>query len=366
MKIELQNISIRELTSDYKNSDEEWVTWYFWKLNIRPKYQREFVYKDKQRDEVIKTVKKNFPLNIMYWSKNEDWTFEVIDWQQRTISICKYVSWNFSLDNFYFHNLTDDKKEQILDYELSVYICEWTESEKLEWFRTINIAWEKLTEQELRNASYTWPWLSDAKKYFSKNNCPAYGIWKDHLSWCPIRQEFLEKIIFWISNWKIEKYMSIHQHDVNASELWQYFQNVINWIKNIFPNYRKEMKGLEWWFLYNEFGKNFYNAVELEENIKKLMMDDDVTNKKWIYEFLLSWKEKYLSIRIFSDSQKRETYEKQEWICANKRDCIHNWKKLDISEMEADHITPWIKGWKTNLENCQMLCRDCNRKKSGK
>lgn len=366
MKIELKNISIRDLTNDYKNSDEEWVIWYFWKLNIRPKYQREFVYKDKQRDEVIRTVKKNFPLNIMYWSKNEDWSFEVIDWQQRTISICEYICWNFSLDDFYFHNLTDDKKEQILNYKLSIYICEWTESEKLEWFKTINIAWEKLTEQELRNASYTWPWLTDAKKYFSKTKCVAYLSAKDYVKWSPLRQEILETVLKWISNDDIKNYMAIHQHDTNASELWQYFQNVINWVKNIFPNYRKEMKGLEWGFLYNEFGKNFYNAIELEEKIKILMQDEDVTKKSGIYSYLLSWKEKDLSIRAFPEKTKIEVYENQNWICANKKDCIHNWKKLDISEMEADHITPWSQGGHTTKENCQMLCRDCNRKKSGK
>lgn len=366
MKIELKKISVREITKNYKNTEEEGVYWFDWKLNIRPKYQREFVYKDSQRNSVIETIQKKFPLNIMYWSKNEDGTFEVLDWQQRTISICEYVDWNFSLENIFFHNLTDDKKDEILDYELTIYICDWKESEKLDWFKVINIAWEKLTDQELRNAVYTWTWLTDAKKYFSKTSCPAYQIWKDYLTWNPIRQDFLEKVISWISNWEIEKYMSENQHKENASELWQYFQKVINWVKIIFPNYRKEMKNVDWGELYNDFFSNFYDSQKLEEEIKKLMMDEDVTKKSWIYPFLLSWKEKYLSIRSFSENQKRETYEKQNWICANKKDCIHDWKKLDISEMEADHITPWSKGWKTNSENCQMLCRDCNRKKSDK
>lgn len=366
MKIELQKIKIRDITKNYKNNEEEWVIWFDWKLNIRPKYQREFVYKEAQRNAVIETIKKNFPLNIMYWAKNEDGTFEVLDWQQRTISICEYVIWNFTLNNLAFHNLTEDKKNEILDYELTIYICEWVESEKLEWFQTINIAWEKLTEQELRNAVYTWTWLNDAKKYFSKTNCPAYQIGKNYLKWSPIRQEYLETVLKWISNGEIEKYMSENQQNENASELWQYFQSIIHWINIIFPNYRKEMKGLDWWFLYNNFWKNFYNAVELEEKIKKLMMDDEVTKKSGIYLYLLDWKEKHLSIRIFTENQKRETYEKQNWFCANKKDCINLWKKLDINEMEADHITPWSKWWKTNIENCQMLCLDCNRKKSWK
>ncbi|MBP5435633.1 DUF262 domain-containing protein, partial [bacterium] len=62
---------------------------------IRPKYQREFVYKDNQRDEVIRTVMKGLPLNVIYWCKvkKADGSdgFEVLDGQQRTISLCEYV-----------------------------------------------------------------------------------------------------------------------------------------------------------------------------------------------------------------------------------------------------------------------------------
>lgn len=168
MKIKLQEIMIREVAAGYINNQEDGVIGYSGALNIRPKYQREFVYKDKQRSSVIETVRKDFPLNVMYWVKNEDGTYEVLDGQQRTISICEYVSGNFSLDFQYFHNLTDVEREQILSYKLMVYICEGNDREKLDWFKTINIAGEKLTEQELRNAVYTGTWLTDAKRYFSK------------------------------------------------------------------------------------------------------------------------------------------------------------------------------------------------------
>ena len=124
MKIELREISIREVSSGYINNQEDGVIGYNGNLNIRPKYQREFVYKDKQRDSVIETVRKNFPLNVMYWVKNEDGTYEVLDGQQRTISICEYVAGNFSLDFQYFHNLTDTEREEILNYKLMVYFCE--------------------------------------------------------------------------------------------------------------------------------------------------------------------------------------------------------------------------------------------------
>lgn len=360
MKIQLKEITIREVSTWYINNNEEWVVWYGGNLNIRPKYQREFVYKDKQRDSVLETVRKNFPLNVMYWVKNDDGTYEVLDWQQRTISICEYIDWKFSINYQYFHNLEKEEQEQILDYKLMIYFCEWTDKEKLDWFKTINIAWVQLTQQELRNAIYTGTWLTDAKKYFSKSNCPAYNIASDYLNGSSIRQEYLETAISWISNENIEEYMAQNQHNINATELWQYFQSVINWIKVIFPNYRREMKWVAFWPLYNQYKNTFFDSNKLEQDVLKLMQDEDVTKKSWIYEYLLTWKEKFLSIRAFTEKQKREVYEKQAWICT------HCSKHFEINEMEADHITPWHEWWKTTSDNCQMLCKNCNRIKSGK
>ena len=115
MKIELKEITIRQVAENYIDSAEEGVVGYNGKLNIRPKYQREFVYVEKKRNAVIQTIQKGFPLNVMYWVKNEDGTFEVLDGQQRTISFCQYVNNDFSLDNKFFHNLTQTEKDLILN-----------------------------------------------------------------------------------------------------------------------------------------------------------------------------------------------------------------------------------------------------------
>lgn len=358
MKIELKDITVKELSNGYKDNNENGVVGFGGKLDIRPPYQREFIYKDKQRDAVIDTTTKNFPLNVMYWAVREDGNFEVIDGQQRTISICQYVNGDFSLNGLAFHNLPKDKQEQILNYKLTVYLCSGTDSEKLEWFRTINIAGEKLTEQELRNAVYSGSWVSDAKRYFSKNSRPKIG--DDYLNGSANRQEYLETAIDWISNGQIEKYMSKNQHEPNANEIWLYFQSVINWVKATFPKYRKEMKGIAWGELYNEFKDKKLDPKKLEEEVSKLMQDEDVTNKKGIYTFVLTRKEKHLNIRAFTDNQKREAFERQ------KGKCVVCKKQFEISEMEADHITPWHLGGKTSADNCQMLCKDDNRRKSGK
>jgi hypothetical protein len=241
-----------------------------------------------------------------------------------------------------------------------IYFCEGTASEKLEWFKTINIAGEELTPQELRNAVYTGPWLTDAKRHFSKTGCPAYGIAKDYVNGSTLRQEVLEKALEWISKGKIEAYMSDNQDEADATELWHYFMAVIDWVKAIFPTYRKEMKGVPWGELYNKYQNKKLNATQLEAKIKTLMMDDDVTKKSGIYSYLLSEDEKHLSIRAFTESQKRTAYEKQKGNCPKCK------QHFEIEEMEGDHIKPWSEGGHTLPNNLQMLCKDCNRRKGKK
>lgn len=360
MKIELHEISVRDLTDGYVDSQEEGVKGYHGLLDIRPKYQREFVYKDAQRNAVIDTLRKGFPLNIMYWVKKDDGTFEVLDGQQRTISICQYVKGDFSINEKYFHTLQNDEQQQILDYTLMVYFCEGTDSEKLEWFKTINIAGVELSDQELRNAVYTGEWLTNAKRYFSKSGCPAISIGDKYVSCDVTRQGLLELALKWISHDNIEQYMADHQHDPNANALWMYFNSVITWVQTIFPTYRREMKGVAWGELYNEFNDKNLNTAAIEEEVAKLMQDDDVTNTKGIYTYVLTRKEKYLNIRAFDRRMIRTAYERQQGICAN----CHN--HFEIEEMEADHIKPWHADGRTDADNCQMLCRECNRRKSGK
>ncbi|MBM4166460.1 MAG: DUF262 domain-containing protein [Ignavibacteria bacterium] len=362
MKIELKEITVRELADGYRDNAEGGVVGFGGKLDIRPPYQREFIYKDKQRDAVINTVTKDFPLNVMYWAVREDGNYEVIDGQQRTISLCQYVKGVYSIDGLAFHNLQKDKQEQILNYRLMIYHCSGKDSEKLEWFRTINIAGEKLTDQELRNAVYAGSWVSDAKRYFSKNGCVAFNIAHNYLNGTANRQEYLETVIDWIKKKEetIEEYMSRHQHDKDAQPLWNYFEGVINWLNSVFTNYRKEMKGVPFGILYNEFKNKKLDTKKIEKEIAKLMEDEDVTNKKGIYSYVLNGKEKFLNIRSFNDKQKREAYERQKTVCPVCK------KKYKIEEMEADHITPWHEGGKTEAKNCQLLCKEDNRRKSGK
>lgn len=362
MKIEQKTITVKEIFDGYLNDDEHdgGVIGYGERLNIRPPYQRQFVYNDKQRDMVIDTIMRGLPLNVMYWVKNEDGTFEVLDGQQRTISFCEYLEGNFSYKNLYFHNLLPDKRKEIEDYELLIYICEGTDSEKLEWFKTINIAGEKLLDQELRNAVYYGTWLTEAKKYFSKRECIAKKKGDRYMTGAPIRQEYLEKVLDWISDGHIEKYMAEHQHNPNANELRQYYSSMIDWVDNTFIKYRKEMKGVAWGRLFNEHKDDVIDTNKLDDRISRLMADEDVTNKKGIYLYVFDGNERNLNIRAFDSRMRREAYERQKGICPI---CG---KYFEIEDMDADHINPWSKGGTTTADNCQMLCKNCNRHKSDK
>lgn len=373
MKIELHEITVGELVEGYEDNEELGVRGYGGRLDIRPAYQREFIYKEQQRNAVVNTVMNGFPLNVMYWAVRDggqEVPYEVLDGQQRTISLCQYAMGDFSFKGKYFANLTDDEKERFLAYRLMIYLCSGTDSEKLDWFKTINISGEKLTAQELRNAVYAGEFTADAKRYFSKNGCAAYQIGKALVNGVPIRQDYLETAIKWkcLAEGKkdddaaICNYMGLHQHDANAVPLWNHFRTVVNWAESYFTikGREKVVKGIDWGRLYCEYGDKPLDRDAMDAEIHRLIMDSEVQKKSGIIPYVLSGDERMLGLRAFPDDIKMAVYERQ-----NHR-CNICGKEFDYSEMEGDHIKPWREGGRTVEENCQMLCRDCNRKKGGK
>lgn len=372
MKIELHNIKIKDIFNGFSDDGEDGVFAYGGKLAIRPPYQREFIYDQKEQEAVLHTILKGFPLNTMYWVKTDgEYEYEVLDGQQRTLSVMYFLShklqikWN---DKSYYNDaLPDDLYDRLMNYEFMVYICEGSSSEKLEWFEVVNVAGEELTTQELRNSVYTGKWLSDAKRHFSKSNCPAKGLSDKYITGAPIRQELLEKALAGICEYQglkdITEYMAKHKSDDDADELWQYFQDVIHWVEKIFPKYYADMKGLEWCHLYNKYHNKSYNSKQMADDVKRLHEDEEVQKNKGIYEYLLSrdddpYAAKLLSLRAFPERDKQAAYSRQGGICPKCK------KHFDYNDMAGDHIKPWSKGGQTVPENCQMLCKDCNGKKS--
>jgi len=373
MTIKQTEVTVREITQGYTNNDEQGVRGFGGQLDIRPPYQREFIYNEKEQEAVITTVLNGYPLNVMYWVKRSDdaeCPYEVMDGQQRTLSLCEYVAGKFSHDFKNFFNQPMDVQNKILDYRLTVYVCEGEASEKLEWFKTINIAGKALNEQEINNAIYAGPFVSDAKRHFSKSNCGAYRLGKDLVNGTPIRQDFFKKALEWMAEHETRNghrqtavgYMAQHQHDPNANNLWSYFQNVLNWAMTNFSlkKFKKIMKGLNWAELYDKYRNETLNTEELERRISALIRDGEIQKQTGIIPYVLTGDERHLDLRSFPEDIKLAVWERQSHICPI---CG---KEFDFEFMEGDHITPWREGGRTVTENCQMLCRECNRRKGAR
>ncbi len=397
MKTTQPHITIRELVNGYKDNGEKGVVAYGGKLNVRPAYQRAFVYNPDDRDRVMLSVYNNMPLNSMYWAINPDGTYEVIDGQQRLISICQFITNDDGFGNPIaidfngkntqtFAGLSVEKQQQILNYRLQIYVCEGTDDEKLDWFHTINIAGKQMTNQELLNANYTGQWLTSVKYFFSKkNNNEAINIsYYDNddrktllslsadkslgdmgnLGEKANRQLLLELAL----NWRIDKepneylqikdYMGKHRFDENADDLIDYFKNVIDWVKNTFSTYRSDMKGCDWGILYNKYHNKVYDRNKIEEKLDYLYglydVEPDGLKKKGFYEYCLSNDRSLIWHRAFSERQQKQAYENQGKKCAR----CH--KYFSLKELDGHHKKAFADGGETTVENCVMLCKNCH------
>lgn len=371
MKIDRETIKIRDVVAGYKDSGDEGVVAWGGNLDVRPPYQREFVYELEQAEAVINSVLNGYPLNILYWVDREEKIngkrYEILDGQQRTLSICQFYNNEYSIDKgtMIFDNITDDQQKKFLNYELMVYFCRGTDSEKLKWFEIVNVAGKELNTQELRNTVYTGEWLAEAKRKFSKTDGWAYNIGKNYVNGAPKNQDYLETAIEWIAgkgDKNIRVYMSKHHKKTHATALCNHFESVINWVKSTFPEYRKEMKGLDWGALYNVHKNNDLDPNELEKRIQKLLKDenDELKSKKGVWEYVLTGDKRLLDIRAFNNTERRTLYERQGGICLGCK------KEFKMEKMEADHIEPWSENGATRLDNAQMLCKECNRRKGAR
>ena len=391
MKINERKVKIRDLIESYQEDDAtSRVRALSGTLDVRPEYQREFVYDEGKRDAVINTVLQGFPLNIMYWVDRKDGTMEVLDGQQRIISICRYARNDYSVkipaptggyNTVNYPNLpageftADGTPEPFtrlafLEYELTVYICEGTDKEKLSWFQIINIAGEVLEQQEIRNALYHGAWLTDAKSAFSRRNCAANKNYGKYMHGEYIRQKYLETAFLWAADSEgitgkdaIDVYMQKHRADANADDLWRYFENVFRWVEKVFGrNYDKSMKGVQWGLLYNAHKDDMLDPAYIQKRVKELLVDKEVQKNGGIYQYLLEGEtqqaEKYLSLRQFDKDDMLTRYHEQGGRCAI---CG---AQCDIKDMHGDHRKPWSEGGKTEYSNLDMLCIPCNLKKS--
>ena len=353
------------------------------KLTIQPEYQRNYIYADGKKDvAVIDSVLKGYPIGLIYFVKAENGQYEVLDGQQRITSLGRFVTSKFAIidDGIpqYFRGISRDKQEKILNTKLLIYVCEGTESEIKEWFKTINIAGIPLNHQEILNAIYSGTFVTLAKEEFSNSQNSNINKWSSYISGAVNRQEYLECALNWVSKGNIEDYMSKHRHDKDIHELKTYFNSVIDWVDGIFTDVYTEMKNIDWGKLYETYHKQPYNTKEISTQTAELYADEFVKNKKGIFEYVLGGCKdtKLLEVRIFDVATKRSVYDVQTQkaqkkgisncpLCALGNDNNKNriWKR---DEMDADHVTAWSKGGATDIKNCQMLCKTHNRAKGNK
>jgi len=352
-------------------------------LTIQPEYQRNYIYADGKKDvAVIVSMLKNYPLGLIYFNSPDTNKYEVLDGQQWITSIGRFITGKFAIEDKngnknYFAGLSLDQQNLILDTELLVYICEGTESEIKEWFKTINIAGIPLNSQELLNSVYSGPFVTEAKEAFSNSLNSNIQKWSAYIKGSVNRQDYLHTALNWVSKGQIDTYMSNHREDDNIQELQHYFSTVIEWISSVFISVEKEMCGLEWGRLYEDYHKVSYNPPKIEKRIRELFSDPDITKRSGIYEFILDGERnpRLLNIRSFSENDRRTKYNEQTELAKKqkKSNCVNcvtdkeyeNTTKIWLyKEMAGDHIIPWSKGGKTERDNLQMLCKHHNSMKS--
>lgn len=356
------------------------------KLTIQPEYQRNYIYASdggKREQAVIESILKGYPIGLIYFNKIGHEQYEVLDGQQRITSIGRFTSDKFAIidengHEQYFSGMAVDKREKIMTSKLLIYECEGTESEIKEWFKTINIAGVPLNDQELLNAVYSGRFVTLAKEEFSNSQNSNIQKWSTYVSGSANRQEFLERALDWVGHGNIGDYMSSHRHEDTIEELKTYFDTVINWVSTTFTDTESEMRGLAWGRLYEEYGLQTYDPLEVSSKLRALYTDYSVKDKKGIYEYILggSTDTKLLNVRVFEDPIKKSVYTAQTDLAKqeSKSNCSycaigHDANKEKIwkyEEMDADHVAAWSKGGATTAENCEMLCKPHNRSKGNK
>lgn len=354
------------------------------RLTIQPEYQRNYIYADGKKDvAVIESVLKGYPLGLLYFNRTADGRFEVLDGQQRITSLGRFFNGKLGIKDASglpqsIGSLPKELREKFLNARLLIYECEGTETEIKDWFRTINIAGIPLNHQELLNAVYSGPFVTAAKEIFSNSQRSEVQKWSAYVAGAVNRQDFLATALDWVSKGNAEEYMKDHRYNGNITELTNYFNSVIDWVKTVFPLVESEMRGLQWGELYEKYHATPYNPAHMTQRVKELYGDPYVKNRKGIFEFLLGGETdtKLLDIRIFDEATKKSVYTRQTEearkndtsncpYCAIGHDA--NAKKIwTIKEMDADHVAAWSRGGTTTADNCQMLCKHHNRAKGNR
>ncbi len=170
------------------NSSEQTIGWFKDRylegnLEIKPPYQRRPVWAPRQKSNLVESILLGLPVPEIYihstTSAEGATHYAVVDGQQRIRSILQFVGIDkeegekefngFPLEglqedsdwrNTTFADLAPKKREKFFGYKLSVrFLAEATDADVRDMFRRLNKFVTKLSDQELRNAIYSGPFI---------------------------------------------------------------------------------------------------------------------------------------------------------------------------------------------------------------
>ena len=408
--------TLGEIAKGYSDKSEDnvgGVTTMDGYINIRPKYQRAFIVeKDKKwRSRLIDSVLNGRPIGNFYFAAKDNGYYEVLDGQQRLMTLCAVISNGNEGTISYedekdgrikegaFNNLPPKWQKKIKDYKLKVYLCYGEEEGMLNWFTTINQPHSELTKQEIRNAVYCGTFVEDAKRLFSKtkaNSAPT-SEFQDHDS--PYyfdkfshslkleRQDFLERVIDWVSRpmseynprkknetgdekeERINNYMSIHRNDANADSLAIGYKKIVDWAYRTFDEdiiKQKGVRGCDWGELYALFGHKTFDLEKINREMDELLDNNSIARTQNVAKYVLAGKQtndedeniryKLLNVKGLTERERNKLYKMQGGI-----DPIDG-RHYDIKDMQAHHIVPIYAGGETKLGNMVLLSAENHHK----
>ena len=314
----LTDVTLADICKGFVYNEYEGKGLFGWngKLVIQPEYQRNYIYADGKADvAVVDSIMKDYPIGLLYFVKVAEDKYEVLDGQQRITSFGRFVTGKFPVMDQngiprYYNGLDGNIQTQIAEYPLTIYICEGSEQEIKQWFKTINIVGKPLNEQELANAIHSGPFVTKAREEFSNSQNANVQKWQHYIKGDVNRQEILRTALKWVSKDNIDNYMSTHRYDTEINEIKTYFDTVIDWINKTFKGTEKEMRGLEWGELYEKYHNTPYDIDSLWDKVQELYSDASVKNRKGIFEYVLGGcvDSKLLEIRFFEESVKKAKF----------------------------------------------------------
>ncbi len=159
------------------------------KLNLKPDFQRKFVWTQEHQEEFIDTILHGYPFPEIYVcqgqidTKKLRTTQTVIDGQQRLTTIKNYIEDTFDKPLKIvtpFKSLDEEGREAFLSYQIVVRdIGKVADDLVREIFRRINLTKFKLEDIEIHNAVYDGIYIQTAKSVLSDIKLEAYGVFHE-------------------------------------------------------------------------------------------------------------------------------------------------------------------------------------------